>query len=60
MPERLQSVGVTEADVREQLQVEADNWVHWNLERYKEGKPGTDSPDAGIEKTDATKVDTPW
>lgn len=60
MPERLQSVGVVEDEVRSQLEVEADNWVKWNLEQFKEGKSGTDSPDAGIEKPDATKVDTPW
>lgn len=60
LPERMQSVGVTEQDVREQLKVEADNWVKWNLEQLKEGKPGTDSPDAGIEGAHSTKIDTPW
>jgi hypothetical protein len=60
MPERMQSVGVTKEDVLQQLQLEADQWLKWNLEQFKEGKPGTDSPDAGIEKPDATKVDTPW
>jgi hypothetical protein len=48
LPERMQSVGVTKDDVRKQLEIEADNWVQWNLEQQKEGKPGTDSPDAGI------------
>jgi hypothetical protein len=60
LPERMQSVGVTEDDVREQLEIEADNWVKWNLQRQKEGKPGTDSPDAGTEGEHDIKVDTPW
>ena len=62
MPERMQSVGVTESEVRKQLEVEADRWVTWNIEQRKEGKPGTKSPEEGLGKLHGAKIpqDPPW
>jgi hypothetical protein len=50
LPERLSAVGVSEAEVRKQLEVEAENWIKYNLDQYSKGKEGTPSPDALLEK----------
>ena len=56
LPERMQAVGVTEADVRKQLEHEADRWVRWNLQQAREGKPGTDSPEQGLGKLHGAEI----
>jgi hypothetical protein len=62
MPERMEAVGVDEKGVRNQLEHEAERWVRWNLEQFKEGKPGTDSPEAGLGKLHGAEIpqEKPW
>ena len=48
MAERMLEVGADEKEVRKQVEHEADRWVKWNMEQFKEGKPGTESPEQGL------------
>jgi hypothetical protein len=45
LPERLQAVGVDENEVRKQLEIEAAEWVDYNVAQRGAGKEGTPSPD---------------
>ena len=62
MSEHMEAVGVDEREVRKQLEHEAERWVRWNLEQFKEGQPGTDSPEAGLGKLHGAKIpqERPW
>jgi len=62
VPERMEAVGVDEMEIRIQLEREAERWVRWNLEQFKAGKPGTDSPEAGLGKLHGAKIpqERPW
>ena len=48
LPERMSSVGVSESEVRKQLEHEAARWVRYNLEATREGKRTLESPDADV------------
>ena len=50
LPERMGEVGVGEGEVRRQLETEADQWVQYNLNQRRQGREGTPSPDALLEK----------
>lgn len=52
-PNRMSSVGVEEAQVRQQLETEAEQWVQYNLEERGQGREGTPSPDALLEQEGA-------
>ena len=69
LPDRMSGVGVDEVEVRNQLNVEADQWVQYNFDQRREGKEGTPSPDFYLdeEKPDLVPtvrgvagVDTDW
>lgn len=48
MASRMGSVGVDEAEVRKQVEHEADRWLKWNLEQRAHGYEGTASPSDGV------------
>ena len=62
IPERMQAVGVDKKEVHKQLEHEAERWVRWNLEKFKEGRPGTDSPEASLGKLHGAEIpqEKPW
>jgi hypothetical protein len=45
---RMGSVGVDEGEVTKQVELEADRWLKWNLERRAHGLEGTASPSDGV------------
>ena len=53
LPERMGAAGVDEAEVRRQLDIEADQWVQYNVTQRSQGKEGTPSPDFLLEKEDS-------
>lgn len=48
MASRMESVGVDEAEVRKQVEHEADRWLKWNIEQRAQGYEGTSSPSDGV------------
>lgn len=45
IPVRMQAVGVDEGEIRKQLEIEADQWVQYNVDQRAQGNEGTSSPD---------------